>query len=368
VLPQSFAIGLVFASLLVGAAPLASEELTGSELATTTEQSPVASPIAPQESELKALAEELGLAAAGEAALLVFSLQSFDFIRVGTRLLGPGPSDPDGAVRQLVTGLREGVAAVEVVAGSSSWEGQVQLIDGSVALLELGQVLPQVPMVQSQPDASVAFDLFEFYDQLDARGALKTKLEYCAIVLAGDLAGPDRSLVEQACARFERKVEDERLREEELKRLVENPDELVLGLSDGEGAEQPDFSAQPMLYRPDGTVRSRPRGTLARTLVGVSAFVAGGAGLGGALYWELRAQQEYLAFRKAEQFGEDTAMTAHFHYTQEHDRSRNAALGMAGAAITGGVVAVILQKLAAKRFAAAKAAVRGPVDREAAAP
>ena len=84
--------------------------------------------------------------------------------------------------------------------------------------------------------------------------------------------------------------------------------------------------------------------------------------MAGALYWEYRAQQEYLLFRKAEQFGEDTQMTEHLYYTQQHDVRRNVAIGLGTAAVTSGFVTLVLQKLETERFRKARAALKGSAE------
>ena len=130
--------------------------------------------------------------------------------------------------------------------------------------------------------AESAFNLFTFYDELDVRSGVDAKLAYCTEVLAGILAGPDRTLVTQACARFDRKKKDELRRESELARLVEQPDDLVDALTEDDVEDELEPTGQLQLYKADGTLRSRPRGTIPRSIVGASAFTAGAASLGAA--------------------------------------------------------------------------------------
>jgi hypothetical protein len=262
-------------------------------------------------------------------------------------------------VRQLVRELREGIVAVEVVSGARSWEGQVQLLSGAVSLVDVDSLLGSGVTGDNSPQEEPVFDLFTFYDELDVRSSMVDKLAYCSAVLAAPIDGPDRSLAEQACGRFERKVEQDRVHEEEIQRLVDDPDELVGELLAAGADEDPELAVQPILYKADGTLRVRPRGTLPRVVAGASAFTLSGASLVGAFYWEYRAQQEYLLFRKAEQFGEDTVMTEHFFYSQEHDRRRNAAIAVTTAALSAGIFTAIWQRLEADRFRKARADLRG---------
>jgi hypothetical protein len=324
---------------------------------------PVAESVAvlapPSAAELETLATELKLAEGGESALLVYSSGAFDVLRIGTRLLAPESPEAGRGVRQIVRGLKEGIVSVELATGERSWEGQVQVLSGVVSLLDADILLGGEVRADNSAATNAAFDLFVFYDELDIRNSMTDKLSYCAEVLAGDLLGADRTLVQQACGRFERRVEEEQRRVEELQRLVEDPDQLVAELIDDSHSDEPAFADQPLLYQADGTLRRRPRGTIVRALAGGSAFALAGGSLVGVFYWEYRAQQEYLLFRNAEQFGEDTAMTEHFFYTQEHDRQRNGAIAVATAALTAGVFAMIWQRLEAERFRKARASQRG---------
>lgn len=93
--------------------------------------------------------------------------------------------------------------------------------------------------------------------------------------------------------------------------------------------------------------------------MGGSTLAVGGASIAGALYWEYRAQQEYFLFRKAEQFGEDTVMTEHFFYTQQYDRRRDGAVAVATAAFSAGLFAALWQRFELRRFAKARAQMRG---------
>jgi len=343
----------------VAGTAFAEDSSTPSELTGLTESQHPAVPVPPDSSELEALAAELGIGESSEAVLLVFSSVPFDVLRVGTRLMAPELPVEGRGVRQLVRELREGIVAVELASGARSWEGQVQLLSGAVSLLDVDSLFGSAAAGDTPPQQELVFDLFTFYDELDVRGSMADKLSYCAEVLKAPIVGPDRTLVEQACGRFERKVEQERIQEEELQRLVDDPDELVGELLDEGAGEEPELAGQPLLYQADGTLRVRPRGTVPRVVAGASAFVLSGASVAGALYWEYRAQQEYLLFRKAEQFGEDTAMTAHLFYAREHDRQRNAAIAVATAALSAGIFAAIWQRLEAERFRKARAALRG---------
>jgi len=351
---------VLFCLLLAGrSGSVLADDSTPLEVPGEPEAQHVPRPVPPDSSELDAIALELGLGGTGEAVLLVFSSAPFDLLRVGTRLMAPELPDKSHGVRQLVRDLKEGIVAVELGAGARSWEGQVQLLSGAVSLVDVDSLL-DLPATGESPAVEVpAFDLFAFYDELDARGAMADKLVYCAEVTKALTAGPDRTLVEQACGRFERKVEQDRVRDEEIQRLVEDPDELVGELLADDSEEQPESNLQPVLYQVDGTLRVRPRGTTPRAIVGASAFALSGASLVGSLYWEYRAQQEYQSFRKAEQFGEDTAMTEHFFYSQEHDQRRNAAIAVATAALSAGIFAAIWQRIEGERFRKARAELRG---------
>jgi len=319
--------------------------------------------VPPSADELSGLAEELGLAGGSEAVLLVYSVGALDVLRVGARLVAPESPEPGKGARQIVRGLSEGIVAIELSAAGRSWEGQIQVYKGAVNLLDADTLLLTSGSAASALEqAEAAFDLFTFYDELDFRAGVDAKLAYCTEVLAGTLVGPDRTLVARACARFERKKQDELRREEELARLVEHPDALVDALKEADAEDDPESTSQLQLYKPDGTLRTRPRGSIARSVAGASALTTGGASIAGALYWEYRAQQEYLLFRNAEQFGDDTQMTEHLYYTQQHDKRRDAAIGIATTAITAGVVAIVLQKIASERFRKARAAMKGSAE------
>lgn len=354
-LPVFFVLGFA----LLACPVLAEESPEQPEEVLTSGSAPASVPMAPSAAELEALATELKLAESGEAVLLVFSSSAFDVLRIGTRLFAPEPPEAKRGVRQTIRELKEGIVSVELAAGERTWEGQVQVLSGVVSLLDVDTLLGGEVSTDGFVAAPPSFDLFVFYDALDMRASMTDKLSYCGEVLAGDLLGSDRTLVQQACGRFERRVEEERTRVEELQRLVEDPDQLAAELAEDGDSDEPAFADQPLLYQADGTLRRRPRGTIVRALAGGSAFALGGGSVVGALYWEYRAQQEYLLFRDAERFGEDTAMTEHFFYTQEHDRRRNGAIAVATAALSAGVFAMIWQRLEAERFRKARAAQRG---------
>jgi len=326
-----------------------------------SDQTPAAVP--PSADELSVLSGKLGVTGSSEAVLLVYSGGAVDVLRVGARLVAPEPPEPGKGSRQVVRGLSEGIVAIELSAAGRSWEGQVQVYKGAVSLLDVDTLLLTSGSAESElAQAEAAFDLFTFYDELDFRGGVDSKLAYCTEVLAGTLAGPDRTLVAQACARFDRRKQDEVRREEELSRLLAQPDELVEALKEDGGDDEPERSVQLQLYKPDGTLRSRPRGSIARAIAGASAFTTGGVSIAGALYWEYRAQQEYLLFRNAEQFGDDSQMTEHLYYTQQHDKRRDVAIGVATTAITAGLVAMVFQKLSSERFRKARAAMKGSAE------
>jgi hypothetical protein len=314
----------------------------------------------PSEAELLALADELGVTGSAEAVLLVYSRGALEVLRVGARLVAPEPPESGRGARQLVRDLSEGIVAVELAAGGRSWEGQVQVYKGAVNLLDVDTVLLTSGSAETElQQAAAAFDLFGFYDELDLSTGIEARLAYCTQVLGGTLTGPDRTLVAQVCGRLERKNDEALRREEELARLVGQPDELVEALLEPEIDDESEHPRQLLLYQPDGTLRARPRGTIARGIAGISTVTAAAASIAGAFYWEYRAQQEYLLFRKAEQFGEDTQMTEHLFYTQQHDRRRDAAIGVGTAAITAAVVMMVIEKVEAERFRKARAALVG---------
>jgi len=357
--PRSLALVSVVLVLLVPLAPAAAEDVAGAD-ATGSGAGVQAAVAAPTELELQQLAQGLGLEGSDEAVLLVYSAGALELLRVGARIIAPEPPAPGKGLRQLVRGLSEGVVAVELSASGRSWEGQVQVYKAAVTSLDADQVLlTSGSAADASLQAEAAFDLFGFYDELDLRGTVDAKLAYCGEVLESTLAGPDRTLVQQACGRFERKKQEELRREEELKRLVEEPDDLVEALMADPTDDEAEFAVQPVLYRADGTLRVRPRGTAARVVAGSSAFALAGASVAGALYWEYRAQQEYVLFRKAEQFGEDTQMTEHLYYTQQYDVRRDVVIGLGTAALTAGIVSLVLQKVESERHRKARAALKG---------
>jgi hypothetical protein len=314
----------------------------------------------PSEAELVALADELGVTGGAEAVLLVYTEGALEVLRVGARLVAPEPPQPGLGARQIIRELSEGIVAVELAAGGRSWEGQVQVYKGVVNLLDVDTVLLTSGSAETElQQAAAAFDLFGFYDELDLSTGIDAKLAYCTQVLAGTLTGPDRTLVGQVCERFERKNDEALRREEELARLVAQPDELEEALAEPQNRDDSEQPHQQLLYQRDGTLRGRPRGTIARSIGGLSSLALGAASVAGAFRSEYQAQQEYLLYRKAEQFGEDTQMTEHLFYTQQHDKRRDAAIGVGTAAITGAVVMLVLQRIEAERFRKARAALKG---------
>jgi len=354
--------GLLFAALFVLTLPASAVAQDAADVGPAGSGGESQAQVArgPSAEELRELASELGIDGSDEAVLLVYSTVALDLLRVGARLVAPEPLTPAQGVRQVVRGLSEGVVALELSASGRSWEGQVQVYKSAVTVLDVDKVLltsASVPDAQLQSEA--VFDLFGFYDELDSRTSIDKKLAYCGGVLASISVGPDRTLVQQACGRFERKKQEQERREEELTRLVAEPDQLVDALTEDPADDETELTLQPLLYRSDGTLRVRPRGTAVRAIVASATFAMAGASVAGALYWEYRAQQEYLLFRKAEQFGEDTQMTEHLYYTQQHDIRRNVAIGLGTAALTAGIVALVLQKLESERFRKARAALKG---------
>jgi hypothetical protein len=116
------------------------------------------------------------------------------------------------------------------------------------------------------------------------------------------------------------------------------------------------------LYRADGRVRKHAPGTPLRIGIAGLGFAGAVAGAGLALAFEGRAEHQYLSYRAAERVGDDPAMTHHLFLTQDLDRRRDGAIGMAVASLTTGIVATLFQRLEAKRFARYRASVEHGKD------
>jgi len=300
-----------------------------------------------------ALAQTLGIVDTDEAVLLVTSSLAVDTLRVGGReIVLPPPTDGEGIYR-LVREQREGIVPVVLTRGDIAWEGQVRTFAGQVTVVDADALLGSAEAHSTRP-ADDEFDLFGFYDDLDAASSSADKLAYCTEVLARPLGDADRTVVTETCTRLQTaaaaaaaaEIEDES--EDLADAFLGDDPQLVQDLPD------PNLGT---LYRRDGRPRLVSRGTPVRLIaVGVGA-VSTGIATYSAFFWEYRAEQEYAAFRDAERVGDDALMTRHLFFSRDYDVRRDASIGVAAASLTGTAVAIAIQAIEQRRFRKRRAAL-----------
>jgi len=313
--------------------------------------------VGPQTLDIAMLAEELELPGTDEAAILVLAGLGLDGLEVGFEPVNL--ADLDGIERNpplLLRGLGEGLVNVSLRRGDLAWDGQLRLFGGRIAKLDADEVLRSARARGgvTAPEAN-AFDLFDFYDGLDDEPDTASRLEYCEGTLGElDPATVDHRLVGQACD----KVRADKEREEAEAQKLMGADELGVALNDGGGDDAPVNVA--LVYRKDGRPRTVAPGTPFR-LAGVGAASLAGALLTySAVFWETQAQQEYLAFRRAERVGDQLAMSEHLFFTQSYDARRDGFATGAALLFTGALSTAVWQAIESARFRKARARVLGP--------
>ncbi len=295
------------------------------------------------------LAEELELPGTTEAALLVVAGLGIDGLEIGFEPIPLADLDLAKNPPLLVRGLEEGLIGVAVKRGEQTWDGQVRLFGGRVTKLDVDAVLRAASSRAGEQTATPEFDLFGFYDALDESIDWDHKVEVCTESLAGlDPEGPDHRLVQQACERVEA---DKKRAEEEERRGLLTADGLGGSL---QATEQVGPVSVGLVYRRDGRPRLTARGTGARWaivgagLLGTSIFTYSG------LFWEVQAQQEYLAYRDAERVGDSIAMSRHLFFTKSFDGRRDGSIVGASLFLTGTLSTLIVQAIEGARFRQAR--------------
>jgi hypothetical protein len=361
------------AAALLAAAPLLLAALAGG-VALAEELAPAGDP--------DALAAALALPA-DEAALVVRAARPLDRL-VAATVEQPLAAPPPDAVRALaragfsasdflVRGLSEGIVAVRLDRDRRRWDGQVLVFAGRVTVLLADEALASPestslagagggdgPPGAAAAGSAPAFDLFGFYEQLDAIEEPSRKSSFCQEILATLPAGPDRAVVDGTCARLGRPPPS-----------AVGPGESELALLGGADDEAEQLSAalegrrprarragdpeHRLLYRTDGVARRAAPGTLPRLLVIGGASAGAAAAVASAFRQERAAEQSFLAYVEAERFGDDRAATGALFETRRHDRLRDASIGAVIAFVAADLVAVAVQAAEQKRFERARA-------------
>ncbi len=302
------------------------------------------------DSGLDSMAEEmartLGIEGTEEAALLVAADAAVDRLQVGVREIVLPPAEDGEQIVRLVREQREGLIAVTVARGELLWEGQVRTLAGEVTVFDL-EVALRSPEVKST--AGEEFDLFAFYDELDAREKDEDQLAWCEATLGRTLSDADRRVVSETCGRIQAALDAEfaePVDEDELSEaLLEEPDEADL-----QGGEARRVTDLELLYRPDGRPRLVARGTLPRVLVAIGTGLGTAASVAAAFDWERRAEEEYVLYRAAERISDDSSMTRHLFFSQRYDRSRDAAIVAGSVLLTATIVTLVLQAAQERSF------------------
>jgi len=294
------------------------------------------------------LAQTLGLEGTEEAVLLVVADADLDRLVVGVRKVGLAPAAEGGFLR-LVRGLVPGVVTIEVVRGDVVWRGELPALAGQVTLFDAEAALAS-PQAKTQVGAAAAeFDLFDFYDALDARRDPADQLVLCAETLAGLPEGPDRGLVSQACAKIEADAAVSEIEDQALQEAT------IVDLDRPAGRDEPDTSLRgDVVFRADGQARKNSAGTAVRVPIGAASAVLSGVFVGTTFGNEVSAQREYLEYRAAERTGDDRLMTEHLFRTQRFDRSRDASIGLAAGFFASAVANFVWQGVAQKEFVDAR--------------
>jgi len=292
--------------------------------------------------------ESLALEGTDEAALLITGSEGLERIVLAASPLVP----TTGAL--LVRRLTEGLLSLQLESAERLWEGSVRVYAGQLTTFDAAAALISP---ESQKREATAFDLFDFYDRMDRLSSSVAKLAWCKTILLNPPPAPDDVLVADLCARLQRQAD---LLAEEAE-ADEAPDSMKLEdnlLETDESEEERRLATLEKLYRADGRARKHAPGTPLRIGLAGLGFSGAAVGAGLALAFEVRAEQQYLNYRSAERVGDDPAMTRHLFLTQDFDRRRNGAIGIAVASLTTGIVAALFQRLEAKRFARYRASVQ----------
>lgn len=315
--------------------------------------------VGPQTLDIALLAEELELPGTDEAAILVVAGMGLDSLEVGFEPIGLGGLP--GIERHpplLLRGLGEGLINVSLRRDDLAWDGQLRLFGGRVTRLDADEVLRSA-RARGELTATDApsFDLFDFYDGLDDEPDAASRLAFCEATLTELPADSvDHRLVGQACD----KARADKEREEAEAQKLLGADELGVALSDDAGDDAPVSVA--LVYRKDGRPRTVAPGTPFR-LAGIGAASLAGAILTySAVFWETQAQQEYLAFRRAERVGDQLAMSEHLFFTRSYDQRRDGFATGAALLFTGALSTAIWQAIESERFRKARARVLGPAE------
>ena len=292
-------------------------------------------------------ASSLGITDTDEAVLVISEASGLRKISLGVRQLEVGPE------QILVRNLAEGLLALTLENEEKTWTGSVRVYSGQVAAFNAGAALSST---QASLLGPAEFDLFNFYDTMDGLSSLTNKLDFCARTQRNLPPPPDDALVSDLCTRLQKQAE---LAEQERKQEDEEvDDDLSDELLDApEEEEERRLNQLRKLYRADGRLRTNPPGTGVRLGLAGAGFAGAVVGVGAALQFEIQAEREYLLYRDAERIGDDPAMTQHLFVTKNFDRQRDIAIGIGTASLTGGLVAMLLQRLEAKRFKRYRASI-----------
>ena len=299
------------------------------------------------------LAATLGITGTDEAVLLVVAEGPIDALQVGNREVVLAPPEEGVGFLRLVRKQVEGFVAVSAKRGELTWEGQVRALAGRVVVvdLEAGLRSPQARQATVQEEE---FDLFAFYDELDARDSDADKLEWCGQVMAQELGEADRTVVGEACRRIEEAVTAAAAGPDET---AEVADDVEIVDSDMVDYDRPDPTHR-LLYRRDGRPRLAAPGTPVRLIVAGASLVGVGISTYGAIFWEYRAEAEYVRYRDAERSGDDRVMTESLFFTQQYEGNRDVAIGFATACMTSTLVAIVMQAIEGQRFQRRRAALK----------
>ncbi len=297
--------------------------------------------------------ESLGLEGTDEAALLITGSEGLEGI-----LLAASPLVPSTHFL-LVRHLTEGLLSLQLESAQRVWEGSVRVYAGQLTTFDAAAALISP---ESEEREAAPFDLFDFYDRMDRLSSPVAKLAWCKTILLNPPPAPDDVLVADLCARLQRQADlaaEESKSHEEPDSIRELEEKL---LETDESEEDRRLAALEKLYRADGRVRKHAPGTPLRIGVAGVGFAGAAAGVGLALAFEVSAERQYLRYRAAERVGDDPSMTRHLFLTQDFDRRRDGAIGVAVASLTTGIVAALFQRLEAKRFARYRASVQDGKD------
>lgn len=299
------------------------------------------------------LAATLGIVDTDEAVLLIVAEGPIDSLQVGNREVVLAPPEEGVGLLRLVRKQVEGFVAVAATRGDLAWEGQVRALAGRVVIVdvEAGLRSPEARQVVAEDDE---FDLFAFYDELDARDSDADKQEWCGQVLARELGEADRTVVAEACRRIDEAIAAEAAGPDEQDD-VSDEIEIVDSDMDDDGRPDPDHR---LLYRRDGRPRLVAPGAAPRWIIAGVSAVGAGISTYSAIFWEYRAEAEYLRYRDAERLGEDRAMTESLFFTRQYDGNRDVAIGFASAFATSTIVAIIVQAVEGRRFRTRRSQLR----------